>query len=438
MAPEAIAGSQGKALRVYQIILILGLGWVAGRLPDLFRSNDVEQARLYNALGGSAMATTGAAPLDEQRIADIAAQVAAQVAAGAANETITRLIAAGWGPAGPERTEVATRAPIIIRAPAQPAPVIHVINQQPAWTLTPGATLASADDRPVAQPAIAPPSPGVAQSQSGTSAHALATEGYAALNGGNKRQGVALLSAAIAEDPAAPQARAWASDVRQLTRRWSAEGYSLTRGSGNSDPLAASPVLGGGQAGATIAWTPDPLARRPVAVFGRLVAAAGPGGALDPDTVEGAAGIRFRPISGIAIDAERRFALGPLARSTWAARVSGGAVHSVSAGRRSIETEVYGEAGVVGFERPDWYAGGQGRAATSLFQSGRIGVDAGAGAWAGWQQSGDAEAGRLDAGPSMRLQLKPWPFSAQLDYRWRTLGNADPGSGPVLTIAGSF
>lgn len=441
--PAPSAAGSGKALRVYQVLIILGLGWVAGRLPDLFAQSTAEEARLQAALAGpDASAAAAGGTLSEQRIADIAAQVAAQVAGAAANETVARLIAAGWGPPGQQAGGGAALPPqIIVRAPAQPAPVIHVVNQPPGWTLPPGTMLAgtgTGTDAAPAGPASATASAAAASPAASRRAFQLATDGYAAMERGDRREGVALLSAAIAEDPKAPQAAQWTADVRQLTKRWSAEAYSLTRGAGNSDPLAASPVLGGGQAGATLAYAIDPLARRPVLLFGRLVAASGTTGALDPDTAEGAIGVRWKPVPGTALDVERRFALGPLARSTWSARASAGGIRTVRVGQRSVSAEFYGEGGVVGFARPDWYAGGQVRGGTPLYQSARIGLDAGAGAWGGWQQSGGTEAGRLDAGPSMRLQLKPFPFSAQLDYRWRTLGNAEPGTGPVLTIAGNF
>lgn len=442
MAPEPATPTGGRALRVYQVLLILGLGWLAGRLPDLFQSIGAEQARLQRGLEGPGARATA---MDEQRMADIAAQVAAQVAGAAANETVTRLIAAGWGPPGqqgaaaPAAAVAALPPQIIVQAPPQPAPVIHVINQPPGWSLPPSGSTTMASSTGAGSPPLAAAGPASSTAPPpGSPAHDLATQGYAALRAGNRREGVALLSSAIAEDPKAAEAPQWTADVRQLTRHWSGEAYSLARGAGNSDPLAASPVLGGGQSGATLAYSIDPLARRPVALFGRLVAAAGPTGGLDPDTTEGAIGVRWKPVPGIALDAERRFALGALARSTWAARLSAGHMQRVRLGQRPVLVEAYGEGGVVGFERPDWYAGGQLRAATPLFQSGRISLDAGAGTWGGWQQSGGIEAARLDLGPSMRFQLKPFPFSAQIDYRWRGIGNAEPGSGAVLTIAGNF
>lgn len=442
------AAGNGRALRVYQILLVLAAGWAIGRVPDLFRSNAAEEAVLRNALAGAPAETAARAMagLSEERVIEIASQVAAQVAASAANETVTRLIAAGWGPGS---TTAAPPPPqtIIIREPSGQAPVIRVVNEAPAWSLPPGR---AADTASLGAPATAGAAPATgravasappaARTAASPKAYALATRGYDALKAGDRKAGVGYLSAAIAADPDAPQATAWTADVRRLTQRWSAEIYTLGRGAGNSDPLAASPVLGGSQSGLAIAYTVNPLGRRPVSVVARVTSAGDAGGSLDPETTEGAIGLRVRPVAAVPVnlDVERRFAIGPLARSTWATRISGGGVVPVELARVKGGIELYGEGGVVGFVRPDFYIGAQARAGTPLYTAGRVRVDAGAGLWGGWQESGLVAAGRMDAGPSMRLKLDPWPFSAQVDYRLRTLGNADPGSGPVITIAGQF
>lgn len=416
----------GRALRVYQVVMILAIGWAVGRLPDMLRATANEENHLRQSLAGQ---PSDIITLDEERVAAIAASVATRVAADAANETVARLVSAGWGPA----SAAAVQPQIILRESAPP--VVHVVNQQPGWSLPPSAPAA-----PAALPSTPPPAPAPAATAAPPKAHALATSGYAALQDGDRRRAAGLLAAALAEAPDAPQAAAWAADLRQLRRRWSGEAYLLARGAGDSDPLAAQPVLGAGQAGAALHWTANPLSRHRVGLFGRVVAAAGRNGTLDPDTVEGAAGVRVRPLDTLplAVDVERRFALGPLARSTWATRISAGDRIPVKLAGAAGQVDVYAETGVVGFGRPDFYAGGQARAGAAVFSTQRLGVDVGAGAWGGWQESGQIATDRLDVGPSMRLQLKPFPFAAQVDYRLRATGSAEPGSGPVVTIAGSF
>lgn len=431
---EAVA--RGRALRAYQWLLLLGAGFLLGRVPALLAEAGREEAALSGALAPASLpaarAETPAAGAPAADLERVAAEVAARVAADVADRTVARLVAMGWGPreAGTQRIVIEHRLP---RSAPPAEAVVRIVQADPANGPQP---LPPADE-PGARTAAAA-APGAA---AGRQAHALATEGYAAIGDGDRRTAAERLAAAIALAPDAPEAGAWRADLRQLTRRWTVSGYSLSRGAGGSDPLAATPVLGAGQAGASIAYALDPLARRPVSVVARVVAAAGPDGGLDPDTGEAALGLRVKPLPGlpVALDVERRFALGALSRNAWAARMSGGDRADVTlAGRRAI-VEGYGEGGVVdGRGTVDLYAGGQLRAGVPLFDLGRVTLDAGGGAWGAAQRSGGVTVARLDLGPSVRFGVRPWPFSAQLDWRGRVAGTARPGSGPALTVSGQF
>ena len=44
---------------------------------------------------------------------------------------------------------------------------------------------------------------------------------------------------------------------------------------------------------------------------------------------------------------------------------------------------------------------------------------------------------RLDIGPRASLWLNP-RIRAHLDYRLKVIGNAQPGSGPALTVGANF
>lgn len=431
----AEAAASGRALRAYQWLLLLGAGFLLGRMPALLADEAREEQALSEALGPAPLSRVaeGAPAARGPDVERIAAEVAARVAADVADRTVARLVAMGWGPrgAGPERIVIEHRMP-----PARPGEAtIRIVQEAPASA--PGMST-RADGAPAAAPTPAPAPSVVAMA---AEAHALATDGYAALEAGDRRAAAGRLSAAIALAPDAPEAKAWRADVAQLTRRWTVSAYSLSRGAGGSDPLAATPVLGAGQAGAAVAYTLDPLARRPVSVVGRIVAAAGPDGALDNETGEAALGLRVKPLAGVpvALDVERRFALGALSRNAWAARLSGGDRAEVALGGRGAILDGYGEGGVVeGRGTLDLYAGGQLRAGLPLFELGRVTLDAGAGAWGAAQRSGGVTASRLDLGPSVRLAVRPWPFAAQVDWRGRVAGNARPGSGPALTVSGQF
>lgn len=427
------APKSGQALRVYQIVLVLGVGWAAGRLPQLLADTGAEKVRLQAAMGAVGEAPVAASSDDSVRLA---AEVAARVAAGVAEETVARLIAAGWGPRGMDSARIQ-----IQQLPGQPQEtVVRVVTEQAPPLVGVNYTMpaGTAQAAPEKKPDVAASAPSAAS----RAAHATASAGYAALKEGDVREGVRLLKAARAMEPDAPEAAVWEADVKQLTRRWSLAAYTLSRGGGSGDPLAASPVLGGGQSGAAVAYMLNPLGQARVSVVGRVTAAAGPEGGIDSETTEAALGLRLQPFRKVpvTVDVERRFALGLYSRNAWAARVSGGSQATVKALGRPVKLEGYGEGGVVeGFtKQPDIYGGAQARGATPLFTMGRVDIDAGAGAWGGVQRSYGATASRLDIGPSARFDISPWPFTAQVDYRWRAAGNALPGSGPVITVAGEF
>lgn len=454
MAEPGVAGPEagmrsGRALRVYQVVAVLLLGWAAGRLPAWMDDGAAESARLHAAMGS--VAVSGPAMAGQADTARLAAEVAAQVAAQVADETIARLVAAGWAPGGgrgpaelpPQRIIIETRGgprqESVVRVVAEAAP--HPAGGQQLagvrYDLPAGSAPAGGDGR-------AAPSASAEKAGSpaiNAPAHAAATAGYAAIRAGDLKEGVRLLKTAQALDPDAPEAAAWSADVRQLTRRWSVGAFALSR-AGTGEALAASPVLGGGQTGAMIAYRLNPLGQQRLSVFGRFTVAAGPDGGIDNETGEAALGVRLEPFRKVpvALDVERRIALGLFARNAWAARISGGTQGSVPLGGRRLNLEGFGEGGAVeGFTpTPDLYAGAQLRGGVPLFQLGRTRFDAGAGGWTAVQRSFGETASRVDIGPSARIKVDPWPFYAQVDWRARVAGNALPGTGPVLTVAGEF
>jgi hypothetical protein len=58
---------------------------------------------------------------------------------------------------------------------------------------------------------------------------------------------------------------------------------------------------------------------------------------------------------------------------------------------------------------------------------------AGLGVWGGAQPG----IYRVDAGPRITMRVRP-NLKVHLDYRARLAGNAQPGSGPAVTLAGDF
>lgn len=453
---EAAPARSGQALRLYQVVAILALGWAAGRLPDLLSDRDAEEARLRGLVArtgpagigpaGEVGAPAAAAPagISPQDMAAIAAEVASRVAA----ETVGRLVAAGWAPAG-EPVAPGRRAPPetvvrIVHEAAGRAPA----SEATAWTLPPmGAPAATP-----ATAATAAPAPGqaavaeTARTPAGPTAPAgrdeafrLASSGYDALRAGDRRAAADRLAAAIALDPEAPQASAWAADVRALRRRLLLGFYALAREGAQGDAVAATPVLGSSQTGAQIGWTFDPLAKRRITAFARIATGSDAAGQVDPETTEAAVGLRVDPFPRLPVHAaiERRFALGQFGRDDWSARIAGGTTARRQVRGRPVDLSIYGEGGVVGFEETDFYAAVEGRATTPVLTLERFRLEAGAGAWAAGQQ-GFLTFHRFDVGPLLRLGFGNAPVAAQLDYRVRVAGNAQPGSGIAFTIFGDF
>ena len=273
-----------------------------------------------------------------------------------------------------------------------------------------------------------------------TSAFARGAAAYASLAAGDRRAAADGFAAAFAAGPGEANAPLWARAGRSLRRRWSGEAYWLFR-DGAGSGLGATPVLGGAQAGAALGYTIDPLARRPLTIVTRATGAVVPGRGfarprgIDRDSVQLALGLRWRPLPGVSLTAERLVAAGAAARDDWTLRAAAGAMGA----HGHLAWSAYGEAGVLG--RGDSYAGGQARAGWRL-AAGPATVSAGAGTWASVQYAYAANAaiGRIDVGPSVgaHLPLGRGAIDASIDYRWRIGGAAAPRSGPALTVSAGF
>ncbi len=103
----------------------------------------------------------------------------------------------------------------------------------------------------------------------------------------------------------------------------------------------------------------------------------------------------------------------------------------------ALRAEAYGQAGYVAGRYATPFADGQLRVDRSLLTVGRVEARAGGGVWGGIQKG----ASRVDAGPgatvSMPLTSKVFGRLA-VDWRFRVAGNAEPGSGPAVTVAAGF
>jgi hypothetical protein len=425
-----------SAGRSFRLLLAFGLAlamWLALRLPVLER--ELATRHPERLLPEPATRLTQVAAYHTTDVAIASAEVAVAEAALALAEARLRLTRVRAGMPVPPVAVTMASAPAVV-APARAARAV-ASTQIPG--LNPGWTLALPDAPPAASGPRGPTPEQVAITPkalpASTPGHDLATAAYARLAAGDRRSAVALFDAALASEPAPGDAALrplWTAERRRLVRRWSGDAYTLLRDAGPAGP-AASPVLGGGQSGGTLAWTPDPLARRPLAIVARYNAAS-LGGSIDPATGQAAFGVRWRPVAGVNVSAERLVATGTLARDDWALRIAGGA----DGKKGRVLWSGYGEAGVLG--AGDVFAGAQLRAGVPVLQLGKFAFVAGPGSWASFQHGSGFTSGRVDIGPTLLLRAPMGKLSVDImaDWRFRVAGNALPGSGPALTLSTGF
>ena len=308
--------------------------------------------------------------------------------------------------------------PPLLALPAPLAPVVRQALSEP----NPAPQLAPLP--PVAPPSAPPPVPPIGLPPPDP-AFTLANAAYDRLRAGERRQAAALFDAALAVQPGNRQ---WRADRAALGRRWQVGGFALLRDGG---PLpnqpgsglpgaAASPVLGGGQLGGSIAFVTDPYARRPLALVARANVAADPQG-VRSETAQLAVGLRQMLLPGVSLSVERLIPLGAATQGAFTARLA--------AGGRWQRLDAYGEAGVL--DTGQVYAGGQARARVVRFGPATLN----AASWAS-VQTGTPDVWRVDVGPSLSASVKGIRIEA--DWRQRVGGNAAPGSGPTLTVSTGF
>ena len=185
--------------------------------------------------------------------------------------------------------------------------------------------------------------------------------------------------------------------------------------------LASGGTLGGSQAGARLFYNFSPM----ISAVVRSSSDVGRRGG------EVAGGVRVRPLRNIPlwITAERRQALGKYGggRNAFALFAESGVY-----GRPmpfGFTLDGYVQAGVVGMKSRDLFADGAVAFTRPVYRQ----FSAGFGIWGGVQPG----LYRVDAGPRVTMQVRR-NVRVHFDYRQRLAGNAEPGSGPTVTLAGDF
>jgi hypothetical protein len=185
--------------------------------------------------------------------------------------------------------------------------------------------------------------------------------------------------------------------------------------------LATGGQLGGSQAGARLTYY---LTRNIAASF-RTSTDVGRRGA------ELAAGVRVQPLQSIPvwITAERRqrFGLQGTGRNAFAVFAEGGVYQRPLPGRFSLDA--YLQTGIVGMKKRNYFVDGAVAVTHPIYKN----YSAGFGVWGGAQQG----IYRVDAGPRVTMKVRN-NLRIHLDWRQKLAGNAQPGSGPAVTLAGDF
>ena len=188
-----------------------------------------------------------------------------------------------------------------------------------------------------------------------------------------------------------------------------------------SRSLATGGQLGASQAGARLLYNFN----RQLALSARMSSEVGRRGG------EVAAGVRVRPLLGLPVwlTAERRQRIGRFGggRNDFALFAEAGLYQQPLPWRFSLDS--YLQGGVVGVKSRDLFIDGGLAVTRPVYRNFSFGF----GLWGGAQPG----LSRLDAGPRLTMQVRR-NVKVHFDWRQKLVGNARPGSGPALTLAGDF
>jgi hypothetical protein len=196
---------------------------------------------------------------------------------------------------------------------------------------------------------------------------------------------------------------------------------SQQTGTAGSRSLASGGQLGASQGGVRLIYNVD----RRLGIAARFSSEVGRRGG------EAALGVRVRPLVSVPvwITAERRQAIGKYGggRSDFALFVEGGLYQQPLPWNFTLDGYVQG--GVVGLKTRDLFVDGALTVSRPVYRQ----FSAGFGVWGGAQPG----LYRIDAGPRVTMRVRN-NLKVHVDWRQKLAGNAHPGSGPVLTLAGDF
>lgn len=214
--------------------------------------------------------------------------------------------------------------------------------------------------------------------------------------------------------------------------RWSADAWLMVRQDTTAAVASGRPSYGRSQAGGVVRYRLAPSsAHGPQAYVRASSALAGP---LERDVV---AGLSARPLPGVPLRVAVEARVSETDRGT-ELRPAALAVTELPPAQlpHGLRGEAYVQGGYVGGEFATAFVDGQGRVERTVARFGDTEVSAGAGAWGGAQKG----AARLDVGPTAAVSFRLGEGRGRVaaDYRVRVAGDAEPRSGPALTLSAGF
>jgi hypothetical protein len=249
------------------------------------------------------------------------------------------------------------------------------------------------------------------------------------------------IAALFAPAPLAPSAAPFQPTVAMASGahddRWSADGWLLLRKDTTSAVTSGRGSYGQSQMGAVVRYRLAPSSPFRPTAYARASQALG--GAKES---EAALGLAARPVPGLPVSAAAELRVTQVSGST---QVRPAAYVVTELPRFDLPLgfagEAYAQAGYVGGGFATAFVDGQLRAERPVASLGSGELRAGGGAWGGAQKG----AKRLDIGPSATLAIEiggtPPSVSrarVSMDWRFRVAGEAEPSSGPALTISAGF
>ncbi|HTM94733.1 MAG TPA: hypothetical protein VL100_02795 [Croceibacterium sp.] len=220
--------------------------------------------------------------------------------------------------------------------------------------------------------------------------------------------------------------------ARTPGKRWSGDAWLLVRQDTATPITSGRGSYGQSQVGAVLRYRIAPSSGHRPAAYVRVSSPLASAG-----EVEVAGGLAARPVPGVpvALAAEVRaahFDTGTAARP---------AVFAYSEFPRlelplGVRGEAYVQGGYVGGRFATPFVDGQVRVDRHLARLGHAELRAGGGAWGGAQKG----AQRLDVGPgaTFAVEVGGAPLRMSADWRFRVAGEANPSSGPALTVSTGF